>query len=208
MLAFVPLGTSALLDVFLLGEFSAAVKLTVVLSSIFVLSVPSSVRAVPVASVDSSRSSPKRWLGLIPCLARAHSSSAPVKSSFASWESLNLISISSSSSNPKAITSLLLGGKTVTVTAFASAFSWSIFFFFSSSACFSAAYCFFFSSLFFFSRATCFCNSSAAESCFFLLAVRERTVAIVAFAILDVVGVVDVGEEVGVNEFAGGKEEP
>ena len=36
----------------------------------------------------------------------------------------------------------------------------------------------------------------------------ESTVVIVAFAILDVVGVVDVGEEVGTNEFAGGEEEP
>jgi hypothetical protein len=96
----------------------------------------------------------------------------------------------------------------VTVTAFASAFSWSVFFFFSSSACFSAAYCFFFSSLFFFSGATCFCNSSAAKSCFFLLAVYMCTVVIVAFAILDVVSVIVVGEEVGVNEFAGGKEKP
>jgi hypothetical protein len=33
-------------------------------------------------------------------------------------------------------------------------------------------------------------------------------VVIVAFAILDVVGVVDVGEEVGMNVFAGGEEEP
>ena len=121
-----------------------------------------------------------------------------------------MISVSSSSSDPKAITSLVLGGETVTVTvpALASAFSWSVFFFFSSSAYFSTARCFFFSSLFFFLRATCFCNLSAAESCFFLLAVRERTVGNVAFAMLDVVGVVDAGEEVGVFEFTEGEEEP
>ncbi len=108
----------------------------------------------------------------------------------------------------KAIISLVLGGETVTVPALASAFSWSVFFFFSSLACFSAARSFFFSSLFFFSRATCFCNLSAAESCFFLLAVRERTVGNVAFAMLDVIRVVDAGEEVGVFEFAEDKEEP
>jgi hypothetical protein len=33
-------------------------------------------------------------------------------------------------------------------------------------------------------------------------------VGIVAFAMLEVVGVVDAGEEVGVFEFAGGEEEP
>ncbi len=105
----------------------------------------------------------------MPCLVRASASSASVQSLFASWESLKLISVSSSSSDHMAITSLLLGGETVTVPAFASAFSWSVFFFFSSSACFSTACYFFFSYLFFFLRATCFCNLSAAESCFFLL---------------------------------------
>jgi hypothetical protein len=92
--------------------------------------------------------------------------------------------------------------------SFASAFSWSVFFFISSSARFSAAHCFFFSSLFFFSRATCFCSSSAAKSFFFLLAVQLRTVVVDAFAMLDVVNVIDVGEEGGMDKFTRGAEEP
>jgi len=63
---------------------------------------------------------------------------------------------------------------------------------------FSAAHCFF--SLFFILRATCFCSSSAAESFFFLLAVRVRAVEVDAFVMLDDVGVIDVGEEGGMDE--------
>ncbi len=106
-----------------------------------------------------------------------------------------------------AITSLFLGDGTVTVLAFASAFSWSVFFVFSSSAHFSAARCFFFSSLFFL-RATCFCSLSATKSFFFLLAVHVRTVVVDAFTMLDVVNVVNVGEEGGMDELARGAEEP
>ena len=109
------------LGFFLLGEFSAAVKSTAMLLSTLVSLAPCSVGAVPFDLVDSSCSFPKRWLGLIPCLARASASFALVQLPFAAW--VYLVSVSSSSSDHMGITSLLLGGETVTVPAFASAFS-------------------------------------------------------------------------------------
>jgi hypothetical protein len=134
---------------------------------------------------------------------------------FAVWVLVISVSLSSftltiitSSSDPVAVASLLLGGETVTVPALASTFSWSVFFLFSSLAHFSDARCFFFSSCFFFLWATCFCSSSAAESFFFLLAVRARVLVADTFIMLYDVGVIDVGEEVGMVEFAQGVEEP
>ncbi len=81
LLSLIELGPSVFLVLFLSGEFSGAVRSTVVVLSgatILAFFVVGSVVAVVVVS---SALIPKRWLGLMPNLVRASVSSASVQSS-------------------------------------------------------------------------------------------------------------------------------